>query len=90
MLKSLVQSIVGRFKPTIVMVPSVAAPTIPECGPTNADLLQRRAAGQLDQSVRDHIAVNTTYVVSDQPMSPDEWEAKYCVAASGRLVDGTR
>ena len=33
---------------------------------------------------------NTTYVVSDQPMSPDEWEATYCVAASGRLVDATR
>ena len=35
-------------------------------------------------------SANTTYVVSDQPMSPDEWEAKHCVAASGGLVDSTR
>ena len=36
-------------------------------------------------------AVSTTsYVVSDKPMSPDEWEATYCLAADGRPVESTR
>jgi hypothetical protein len=26
----------------------------------------------------------TTYVIADKPMSQDDWEAKYCLAASGR------
>ena len=33
---------------------------------------------------------STNYVVSDKPMSIDEWEAKYCLAAPGGLVESTR
>lgn len=36
-------------------------------------------------------AVSTTsYVVSDKPMSPEEWEATYCRAPPGGAVEGTR
>lgn len=36
-------------------------------------------------------AVNTTsYVISAKPMSPEEWEAKYCLAPPGGPVEGTR
>lgn len=57
MLKSLLRSIVGRFSPTITMVPGTAAPTMPGCAPTIADHLQRRQRGQLDRSVNDRIAI---------------------------------
>ena len=78
MLKTLLKSIVGRFAPTITMVPDTTAPTTSDHAPTittvvgttapnssvaapvqptNADHLQWRRRGQLDQSVRDRIAI---------------------------------
>jgi hypothetical protein len=34
--------------------------------------------------------VNTSnYVISDKPMTPEEWEAKYCLAAPGGSAENT-
>ena len=68
MLKALFRSIVGRFAPTITTVPHTTAPTISPVldkvapsasvhAPTIADHLKRRQRGQLDQAVRDRIAI---------------------------------
>ena len=57
MLKSLLQSIVGRLTPTITAVVGTAASNAPVHAPTIADHVQRRRRGQLDQSVHDRIAI---------------------------------
>ena len=57
MLKALLRSIVGRLSPTISPVPAKVASYASVPAPTIADHLKRRQRGQLDQSVRDRIAV---------------------------------
>lgn len=57
MLKSLLQSIVGRFAPTIPTVVDTAVSNVPVHVPTIADHVHSRRRGQLDQSVHDCIAI---------------------------------
>ena len=57
MLKSLLQSIVGRFAPTIPTVVDTAVSNVPVHVPTVADHVHSRRRGQLDQSVHDCIAI---------------------------------